>query len=81
MLVGLNLKLCIGVLDDFEGGSTFLPAAKLTNELLGRNVEVKKEELFLGDFLKAPGNLLVDASLGPRTLKLLRESIQLVDNV
>ena len=82
MLVGLNLKLCIGVLKGLEvtvfcvcfcgEGRVFLE-----NELLLRNNDM--EEFVLGDLLA-----LVDrpdeASLGTRTLKLLRESIQLTDN-
>ena len=83
ILVGLNLKLCIGV---FKGlkipvscvcGEGFLLTAKLENELLLRNDDI--EELVLGDLLEL-ADQPVDASLGPRTLKLLRESIQLTDN-
>ena len=83
ILVGLNLKLCIGV---FKGlkipvscvcGEGFLLRAKLENELLLRNDDI--EELVLGDLLEL-ADQPVDASLGPRTLKLLRESIQLTDN-
>ena len=87
MLVGLNLKLWIGVFEDLEDtvfwvcgeGAVSLLTATPRNVLLLRNVDVDKAELFLGDFLELTERL-DDASPGPRTLKLLRESIQLTDN-
>ena len=80
MLVGLNLKLCIGVFKGLEV-TVFCVCGEvgvfLENELLLRNNDI--DELVLGDLLTL-ADRPDDASLGARTLKLLRESIQLTDN-
>ena len=76
MLVGWNLKLCIGVFKGLEApifsvsgeGGTFLFTSKL-EELLLRDVDIV-------ELTDRPD----DASLAARTLKFLRESIQLTDN-
>ena len=81
MLVGWNLKLCIGVFKGLEApifsvcgeGGAFLSTSKL-EELLLRDVDIV--ELDLLELTDRPD----DASLGARTLKFLRESIQLTDN-